>query len=325
MSQPERRYLLTADHPDAIAVERRDDQPPQLVGISPPWESLSVDLGGFREKFSATAFDGLIDRKPTDPRGKIDVPFLFNHDPNLITGRTSNGRLDLTKEARGLGYRHTPLLTSSGKDLVMMVEDRTITGSSFAFTVADGGETWTEDERGNVIRTVTKAGGLYDISAVTSPAYPASSVAPRSLDLWRSARAAAAAPGSAQGLLISIDFDQTFTAAPGLWRSFMTEALARGNRVCCVTRREDTEKNREELRLAFGEHFGDLAGVVLAGPDRRKRSAAADAGLSPDIWIDDKPETVPEPEETRGVRVSSLAGARAAAAAAVARMRIHAG
>jgi len=60
MTQPERRYLLTADHPDAIAVERRDDQPPQLVGISPPWESLSVDLGGFREKFSATAFDGLI-------------------------------------------------------------------------------------------------------------------------------------------------------------------------------------------------------------------------------------------------------------------------
>jgi HK97 family phage prohead protease len=328
MTQIERRYLLTTDTPDAITVERRDGEAEAvLVGISPPWDSLSVDLGGFREKFAPTAFDGLVDRKPTDPRGKIDVPFLFNHDPNHVTGRTSNGRLELAKDARGLAYRHKPLQTSMGRDLVMMVEDRTITGSSFAFTVADGGENWTEDERGNVIRTVHKASGLYDISAVTSPAYPSSSIAPRSLDAWRQARGMVAHRAEPRGLTISLDFDGTFTAAPGLWRSFVTDATARGNRVVCITRRQDSEENRHELRLAFGDLYEELAGVLLCGPDTQKRSAAEAAGLSVDIWIDDSPEKIPAAAtaEPRSVRVSSLAGAKAAAAAAVARMRIHAG
>lgn len=327
MNDIERRYLLTADTPDAITVERRDGEPAVLAGISPPWESLSVDLGGFREKFSASAFDDLIARHPNDPRPKVDVPFLFNHDPNEITGRTSNGRLAITKEARGLGYRHTPLMTTRGRDLVMMVEDRTITGASFAFTVAEGGEQWTEDDRGNVIRTVTKASGLYDISAVTSPAYSGSSIAPRSLDAWRAARRAAEAGGQDRGLTISMDYDRTFTAAPGLWRSFVVDAVARGNRVVCITRRDDTEENRHELRLAFGDL--EVAQTILCGTGTQKRDAAKAAGVEVDVWIDDYPEGIVSadaaPAAARSLKVSTLAGAKAAAAAAVARMRIHAG
>jgi HK97 family phage prohead protease len=325
MTHVERRYLLLNETPDAISVEKRDGEPAALVGISPPWDSLSVDLGGFREKFAPTAFDGLVDRKPNDPRGKIDVPFLFNHDPSRITGRTSNGRLELKKESRGLAFRHTPLLTSDGRDLVMMVEDRTITGSSFAFTVADGGESWTEDERGGITRLVHQASGLYDISAVTTPAYPASSIAPRSLDAWRAARGLVQHGQTDRSLTISLDFDQTFTAAPGLWRSFVADATGRGSRVYCITRRDDTEANRHELRLAFGDLYHELAGVLLCGPDKQKRSAAQDAGISVDVWIDDSPEKIPVSEVAPAVKVSSLAGARAAAAAAVARMRAHAG
>jgi HK97 family phage prohead protease len=161
----ERRYLLTADYPDAITVQTRDGEPPVITGISPPWDSFSVDLGGFRE-------NGLVDRKANDPRGKIDVPFLFDHLSHLITGRTTNGRLELRKALKGLEYIHRPIQTTHGRDLAMLVEDRTITGASFAFTAAPDGETWTEDEKGNVIRTVFRASGLYDISAVTYPAYP---------------------------------------------------------------------------------------------------------------------------------------------------------
>lgn len=328
MNEIERRYLLTADTPDAITVERRDGEPAVLAGVSPPWESLSVDLGGFREKFAATAFDDLVARHPNDPRPKVDVPFLFNHDANEITGRTSNGRLTITKEPRGLGYRHTPLMTTRGRDLVMMVEDRTITGASFAFTVAEGGETWTEDERGNVVRTVTKASGLYDISAVTSPAYPSSSIAPRSLDAWRSARGMVAHRDTGRGLTISLDYDRTFTAAPGLWRSFVADATARGNRVVCITRRDDTEENRHELRIAFGDL--EVARTILCGPATQKRDAAQAAGVEVDVWIDDYPEGIvsadaPPAAAARSVRVSTLLGAKAAAAAAAARMRIYAG
>lgn len=327
----ERRYLLTADHPDAIRVEKRDGQPPELVGISPPWDSLSVDLGGFREKFAPMAFDGLIDRKPTDPRGKIDVPFLLDHQSHLITGRTTNGRLDLRKEPRGLGYTHRPLLTTTGRDLVMMVEDRTITGASFAFTTAPDGETWTEDEGGNVVRTVFRASGLFDISAVTYPAYPQSEIAARSLPAWKRARGVVTHRSEPKPLVISLDYDRTFTAAPGLWRSFIVDATGRGNRVVCISRRDDTEANREEMRLAFGDL--DVAQTILCGTGTQKRDAAAAAGLEVDVWIDDYPEGIPaaarqaEPPEAaaRAVKVSTLAGARAAAAAAAARMRLVTG
>ena len=321
---PERRYLLTADAPDAITVERRDGEPPVLAGISPPWDSLSVDLGGFREKFAPTAFDALIDRHPNDPRPRIDVPFLINHDPNLITGRTTNGRLQITKEPKGLGYRHQPIQTTAGRDLVLMVEDRTITGASFAFTVADGGDNWTEDERGNVVRTVHKVAGLFDISAVTSPAYPSSSIAPRSLDAWRAARRLAE-HGEPGGLTISIDYDRTFSAAPALWRSFILDATGRGHRVVSISRREDTDENRAELRVAFGE---EVSLLVLCGPGQQKRDAARAAGLEVDVWVDDYPEGIPERSldsaelpAGRGVRISTLAAARAASAVAIARAK----
>lgn len=328
-TEPERRYLPIADYPDAITVQNRDGEPPVLVGISPPWESLSVDLGGFREKFAATAFDGLIDRKPNDPRGKLDVPFYREHDPARITGRTSNGRLELRKEARGLGYTHRPLQTTDGRDLIMLVEDRTITAASFAFTAAPDGEAWTEDEKGNVTRTVFRASGLYDISAVSRPAYTQSSIGARSLPLWKQARSVEAA--RERPLTISIDYDRTFTAAPGLWRSFIVDATGRGNSVVCISRREDTEANREEMRLAFGDL--EVVRTLLCGSGTQKRVAAADAGLEVDVWIDDYPEGIPTALASEGreavpppkVKVSSLAGARAAAAAAAARMRLVTG
>ena len=318
----ERRYLLTEDYPDAIRVEKRDGEPPVITGISPPWDSLSVDLGGFREKFAPTAFDGLVDRKPNDPRGKIDVPFLTDHLSHLITGRTSNGRLEIRKGLKGLEYVHRPIQTTHGRDLAMLVEDRTITGASFAFTAAPDGETWTEDDRGAVIRTVFRATGLYDISAVTYPAYPSSTIGARSLDQWKAARGLVAHRAEPRPLTISIDYDRTFNAAPGLWRSFIVDATGRGNRVVCISRRDDTEANRDELRLAFGDL--EVSSVVLCGSGTQKRDAAAAAGLDVDVWIDDYPEGIvarSAPDAAPVVKVSSLAGARAAAAAAAARMR----
>jgi HK97 family phage prohead protease len=324
----ERRYLLIEDYPDALRVARRDDNAPQIGGVSPPWDSWSNDLGGFKERFLPTSFDDLLDPSGV-LRSKIDVPFLFNHDPNLITGRTSNGRLEVRRGDKGLEYVHSPLQTTHGRDLVMMVEDRTIKAASFAFTAHQKGDVWEEDERGNVTRTVTRVSGLYDVSAVVYAAYGKSSAAPRSLPLWKNARSAMAHRAESRGLTISLDFDNTFTAAPGLWRSFVADAQARGNRVVCITRREDNEESRAALRTAFGDLHDELAGVLLVGPDQRKRSAAAAAGISVDIWVDDYPEGIVEPAQAgpaqaapRGVKVSTLAGARAAAAAAAARMRI---
>lgn len=326
MADPERRYLPIVDHEDAMRVEVRDDGRKLLTGISPPWESLSVDLGGFREKFTAAAFDKILGRHRNDPRGAVDVPFLFNHEASLITGRTSNGRLTLEKTAKGLGYTHDPLLTQQGRDLVLMVEDRTIYGASFAFSVKPEGEQWTEDGKGNVLRTIVEADGLYDISAVTRAAYPSASVGMRSLEAWKAARGVVA-NRETPDLTVSLDFDGTFTAAPGLWRSFIVDAVARGTRVVCITRRDDTAENRSALQAAFGDVYAALGAVVLCGTGTQKRDAASAAGLEVDIWIDDSPEKIPaaggDPAGTRAIRVSTLAGARAAAAAAAMRLQVR--
>lgn len=315
----ERRYVPLSENDGSLYVEERDGESPKIRGIAPPWDSLSVDLGGFREKFLATAFDKVLSKR------KIDVPLLFNHDDSKILARTTNGTLRIEKSDKGLAYEADPVSTPTAAEVMTLIRSKTIFGSSFAFTVNPKGEQFSEDERGNVVRTITEASGLYDLSPVTRAAYPSSSLGLRSLSAWREARGLVQARAEGDGLTISIDYDQTFTAAPGLWRSFIADATGRGARVVCITRREDTEANRAELAAAFDGV--DVAETILAGPDSSKRAAAAAASVQVDIWIDDKPETVVDAgaSSPRTFKVSTVAGARAAAAAAVARMRIHAG
>lgn len=321
--QPERRYLELADDAVSLCIEDRDGESPKIRGIAPPWDSLSVNLGGFREKFSATAFDKVLSKR------KLDVPLLFNHDDSKVLARTTNGTLRIEKTDKGLAFEADPVATQTAAEVVTLIRSKTIFGSSFAFTVEPKGETWQEDERGNVVRTISEASGLYDLSPVTRAAYPSSSIGVRSLPLWKRARGLVTHRAEPKPLTISIDYDRTFSAAPGLWRSFIVDATGRGNRVVCISRREDTEANREELRLAFGDL--DVAQVVLCGTTTQKRDAAATAGLDVDVWIDDYPEGIPaaratEPDAVaRSLKVSTLAGARAAAAAAAARMRLVTG
>lgn len=326
-SNLERRYLSFEDLGDeGLVIEKRDDGPARLRGISPPWDSLSVDLGGYREKFSPTAFDKILGRHKNDPRGVVDVVGLFNHDDNQVLSRTTNGTLRLAKGAKGLEYEMDLPDTQLARDLTTLVASRTIYGSSFAFTVSEKGEQWVQDERGQPVRIVTDASGLFDVSVVTRPAYPSSTVGLRSLEAWKAAQAVVSAEErAASGLTISLDFDQTFTAAPGLWRSFIADATARGSRVVCITRREDTPENRDAITSAFGDLYDALGGLVLCGPSAQKRDAAEAAGLAVDIWIDDTPETIPSGETRSAVKYSTSLGARAAAAAAIARLRTYAG
>ncbi len=246
MSQPERRYLSIADDENTLGIEQREGEAPKIRGIAPPWNSKSVDLGGFREVFLPSAFDKFLAKR------KVDVPLLFNHDPNQILARTTNGTLRIEKSDKGLAYEGDPVPTADSEKVLTLIRTKTIFGSSFAFTVnGSKGESFEEDERGNILRTISDA-TLWDVSPVTNAAYPASSLSARSVDLWKSARGLVAHRTADRGLTISLDYDRTFTAAPGLWRSFVVDAVARGNRVVCITRRDDTDENRHELRLAFG-------------------------------------------------------------------------
>lgn len=178
----ERRYLPAAE---GNAIELRDDGGPVIRGISPPWNSSSVDLGGFTEQFAPSAFDRVLNRSKNDPRGRVDVVGLFNHDENLVLSRTTNNSLGLSKEATGLGYEMRNLPdTQTARDVVSLLRAGLLYGASFGFIVADKGQHWTEDTKGNPVRTITDA-DLFDISVVTWPAFPASQAGLRSLAQWR--------------------------------------------------------------------------------------------------------------------------------------------
>jgi HK97 family phage prohead protease len=177
----ETRFLVADLAP--VGVEEREDGPPTISGMAPPWDSWSEDLG-FREKFDRGAFADVLKSR------SLDVVLAWNHDESFPLGRTKNKTLDLAEGDKGLDYRGRPPQPSGRVDeYLTLIRGGYVAGSSFAFTVrADPKhETWATDERGNITRTIHRVSGLYDVSVVTRPAYPRSTVALRRRDLFAAA------------------------------------------------------------------------------------------------------------------------------------------
>jgi hypothetical protein len=110
-----------------------------------------------------------------------DVRALWNHNTDLVLGRTKSGTLRLADEEDGLGIEVDPPSTSWGRDAIVSIARGDVDQMSFAFSVRKGGDEWKESESGLV--RVLKRGGcaqLYDVSPVTFPAYAQTSVAVRS-------------------------------------------------------------------------------------------------------------------------------------------------
>lgn len=103
-----------------------------------------------------------------------DVVALFDHG-GLPLARTSSKTLILNEDERGLKYEFEPAASGVAKDIISALERRDIQHSSFAFTVRKGGQKIIEDG-GETVRYITAVDRLYDVSLVTRPAYPDTSV-----------------------------------------------------------------------------------------------------------------------------------------------------
>jgi HK97 family phage prohead protease len=149
-----------------------------LEGYAALFNNESKDLGGFRETIAPGAFTRSL-------RENADVKALFNHDSNLILGRSKSSTLALKEDERGLYFRaQLNKESQQHRDIYASVQRRDIDECSFAFSVPVGGQRWEEkkDSDGSVYaaRTLTDV-DLFDVSAVTYPAYGGTSVAARSL------------------------------------------------------------------------------------------------------------------------------------------------
>ena len=155
-----------------------DPAPPVIVGHAAVFNALSEDLGGFREKIEPGAFAKTIGD---------DIRALYNHDSNIVLGRTRAKTLMVGQDSKGLTVQISPPETSQATDVVELIRRGDLSQMSIGFqTLA---HKWEEDpDTGDTIRTLLEL-RLFDVSVVTFAAYPQTDVGLRSLNLWRAENA----------------------------------------------------------------------------------------------------------------------------------------
>lgn len=142
-----------------------------------------------KETYIDCGFDGWyeqIDRNAFANADMSDVALKYNHnDTVFILARTRNGSLTLRIDDHGV-FMHAELIdTTTNRDVYEMVRSKLLTEGSFAFTVTD--DTEHIDDKGEVHRTITGIGKLFDVAICPNGAYgDLTEIYARSLDLLES-------------------------------------------------------------------------------------------------------------------------------------------
>ena len=144
-----------------------------IEGYAFKYNRESKNLGGFNE----VILPGALDEANTE-----DVVGLFNHKMDNILGRNTSGTLELIDDEVGLMYRINVANTTMGNDVLELVKRGDVVGSSFAFSLPQGGETWEERDNALPLRKINSFQRIYDVSPVTDPAYADTSVAKRGFE-----------------------------------------------------------------------------------------------------------------------------------------------
>jgi HK97 family phage prohead protease len=146
-----------------------------LVGYAAKFNSLSENLGGFREVIRPGAFRSSLS-------GGTDIRGLIDHNSQMVIGRTSNGTLRLEEDSVGLRVEIDTPSTSYADDLLELIRGGYVSQMSFGFTIPPGGDEWMAPTQGETLRQrVLKSVNLAECSVVTFPAYQATEVSLRSL------------------------------------------------------------------------------------------------------------------------------------------------
>lgn len=173
MSKLEKRGIII-DSPEMRSVQEGTRK---IEGYGIVFNSLSRDLGGFREIIKPEAIDGVLEIS--------DVICVANHKhSDLPYARSTNliGTLSLEIDENGVKYSFEAPNAPYGDDILECVKRCDIRTSSFAFYIAEDGEEWDVMPDGTYLRTITKFEKIIDVSPVTFEAYEDTTVAVRSLE-----------------------------------------------------------------------------------------------------------------------------------------------
>ena len=111
-----------------------------------------------------------------------DTIMQYDHEGRVFA-RVKNGTLQLDPDEHGLKVTANLGGTEIGRQLFEEIQGGYTTKMSFGFTVTGAKRQRSKDEDGNtvILRTITKVGRLYDVSAVSLPANDATEISSRSI------------------------------------------------------------------------------------------------------------------------------------------------
>ena len=159
-----------------VRAEQNEEHGSHLTGRPIVFNSRT-DLGWYDEIIEESAL------AETDLR---DVRFLVNHNTDMIPlarsrNNTEKSTMQMVVVREGMDIR-VDLDTENNaeaKSLYSAVSRGDISGMSFMFTVDE--DSWDDLESDHPTRTIRKIGKVFEVSAVTFPAYEATSIQARGL------------------------------------------------------------------------------------------------------------------------------------------------
>lgn len=124
-----------------------------------PYVLLTMDGIDYKEQIEPTAFDDA---------DLSDVVFRVDHE-GRVYARTSAGTVDIWHDEHGLGQRTNLSRTAAARELFADIEAGNYPKMSFAFRVAEDGDTYDKKTHTRIIKRIEK---VFDVSPVSFPANP---------------------------------------------------------------------------------------------------------------------------------------------------------
>lgn len=149
---------------------RDDDNSPVIEGYFAVFNSNYEIAQGMSESIAPGAFSEALGG---------DIRALVNHDTTLVLGRNTKNTLELREDSHGLwGQVRINPNDSEAMNLYERVKRGDVDGCSIGFDIAEEKTDFLEN--GDVHWTIEKVLPLYEVSAVTFPAYQETNVSARS-------------------------------------------------------------------------------------------------------------------------------------------------
>ena len=123
-----------------------------------------------------------VDRNAFAETDMSDVIMQYDHEGRVFA-RVANGTLQLEQDDHGLKIAANLGGTEIGRQLFEEIRGGYTNKMSFGFTVTGQKKERTKDAEGHttILRTITKIGKLYDVSAVSLPANDATEISSRTI------------------------------------------------------------------------------------------------------------------------------------------------